>query len=342
MKHWLPLGLSAVVACSAPGEEPAPVNQPGVLRINGSTTLHLAVSRVAAQFEAQHAGIDVLVDQGSSSRGIALLIDGAIDVATSSRPPTAEELQRAQKLGVVLKPYQVGYDAIAVIVHPERHASVPALSFGQLRDIFFDGSLRDWSQLAPALSLSLSMSMSMPAPGVASQPATRALATRATSTKASTAISSGAVPRAPRPAASGPAQAERIEVFVRSPAESGTALSFVDRVAVNGQAPFLDGAHVLDSNESVIAAVASNPRAIGFVPLGFVDERVRAVALGLDDRRFIAPSAESIRDLSYPLRRTLYLVTRGTPRGRLNLFLRFVLGGQGRDLLAGAGVLRML
>lgn len=336
MKHWLPLGLSAVVACSAPGEEPAPVNQPGVLRIDGSTTLFQAASRVAAQFEAQHAGIDVLVEQSSSSRGIALLIDGAIDVATSSRPPTADELERAHKLRVVLKPYQVGYDAIAVIVHPERHASVPALSFAQFRDIFFDGSLRDWSQLAP----SLSTSASTPAP--AGPPAARALVTGAPATGSATAVPSGAMPRALQPAAPGSAQAERIDVYVRSSVESGTALSFVDRVAANGQAPFLDGAHVLDSNAAVVAAVASHPRAIGFVPLGFVDERVRAVALGLDDRRFIAPSAESIRDLSYPLRRNLYLVTRGTPRGRLNLFLRFVLGGQGRDILAATGVLRML
>jgi phosphate transport system substrate-binding protein len=304
-----------MVACSAPGDEPAPVNQPRALRIDGSTTLYQAVGRVAAQFEEQHGDIDALVAQSSSSRGIAMLIDGDIDVATSSRPPTADELQRAQKLRIVLKPYQVGYDAIAVIVHPDRYASAPALSFGQLRHIFLDGSLRDWSQLAPAVV----------APA-AIPPATRPAA---------------AMPRASRPAAAEAAQAEVIDVYVRAPAESGTALSFIERLAGNGETPFLDGAQVLDSAEAVVAAVAANPRGIGFAPLGLVDQRVRAVALGLDDRRFIAPSAASIRDLSYPLRRNLYLVTRGTPRGHLNLFLRFVLGSQGRDILAAAGVLRM-
>lgn len=325
MKHWLPLGLTAVVACSAPGDEPAPVNQPRALRIDGSTTLYQAVGRVVAQFEEQHDGIDAQVARSSSSRGIALLIDGAIDVATSSRPPTADELQRAQKLRIVLKPYQVGYDAIAVIVHPDRYASAPALSLGQLRHIFLDGSLRDWSQLAPAVVAPAAIPPAGP-------PAALPTATR----------SPAATPPAPQPAAAEPARAELIDVYVRSPAESGTALMFIERIAGNGQTPFLDGAHVLDSPEAVVAAVAANPRAIGFAPLGFVDPRVRAVALGLDDHRFIAPSAASIQDLSYPLRRNLYLVTRGTPRGHLNLFLRFVLGSQGRDILAAAGVLRML
>jgi phosphate transport system substrate-binding protein len=330
MKHWLPLGLTAVVACSAPAEEPAPASQPRALRIDGSTTLYQAMGRVAAQFEAQHGDIDALMARSSSSRGIARLIDGAIDVATSSRPPTADELQRAQKLRIVLKPYQVGYDAIAVIVHPDRYASAPALSLGQLRGIFLDGSLRDWSQLAPAVV----------AP--AAIPAVAPPAARTTATGSTVSIPLAAIPRAPQPAAAEPAQAELIDVYVRSPAESGTALTFIGRIAGSGQTPFLDGAQVLDSTEAVVAAVAANPRGIGFAPLGFVDERVRAVALGLDDRRFIAPSAVSIRDLSYPLRRNLYLVTRGTPRGHLNLFLRFVLGSQGRDILAASGVLRML
>lgn len=316
MKHWLPLGLTAVVACSAPGEQPLPAGQPRVLRIDGSTTLYQAVVGVAARFEAEHGSVDVRVARSSSSRGIALLIDGAIDVATSARPPTADELERAQERHVVLKPYQVGYDAIAVIVHPDRHASVPALSFGQLRDIFLDGSLRDWSLLAQA------------APAARPSGAAPAAAPRAASLRAS------------RLATTAPA--ERIDVYVSSPADSGTALSFIGRIAGSRQAAFLDGAEVRDSPYAVVDAVAANPRGIGFAPLAFVDERVRAVALGVDDRRFIAPSAATILDLSYPLRRSLYLVTRGTPRGHLNLFLRFVLGEHGREILAQAGVLRML
>lgn len=318
MKHWLPLGLTALIACSAPGEQPLPAGEPRVLHIDGSTTLYKAVAGVAARFEAQHGSVDLRVASSSSSKGIALLIDGAIDVAMSARPPTADELKRARDRHVVLKPYQVGYDAIAVIVHPDRHASAPALSFGQLRDIFLDGSLRDWSQLAQA------------APATTPSSAAAAADPRAASLRAS------------RLATTAPAPAERIDVYVCSPAEFGTALSFIGRIAGNRQAAFLDGAQVLDGFDAIVAAVAANPRGIGFAPLGFVDERVRAVALGVDDRRFIAPSAATILDLSYPLRRSLYLVTRGTPREHLNLFLRLVLGEQGREILALAGVLRML
>jgi phosphate transport system substrate-binding protein len=294
----LALGLAVVAACGAPAGEPAPAPGPRVLRVEGSTTLYPAMRQVAERFEAQHPGIDVLTGKTSSSEGMSMLIHGSVDVAASSRPPTAQELERARKQGVVLKPYQVGYDAVVVIVHPRRFASVPALSQAQVRDIFLGGGLRHWSR-----------------------------------------ITREAVP-AGAPQASAPGDVA-INVYARAPAQSGTALVFVENLAGDWQTPFIDGARLLTGEDDMVAAVAADPDGIGFAPLGEVDERVRAVALSSDGRRFIAPSAQTIRDLSYPLRRNLYLVTRGTPRGDLNLLLRFVLGPAGQAALASAGVLAM-
>jgi phosphate transport system substrate-binding protein len=132
-----------------------------------------------------------------------------------------------------------------------------------------------------------------------------------------------------------------INVYVRSPAQSGTALMFVQLLAGGRETTFINGARLLTSNDDMLAAVAEDPGGIGFAPMGLVDERVRVVALSSDGRRFIAPDQQSLRDLSYPLRRSLYLVTRSTPRGDLNLFLRFVLGPAGQAALASAGVLAM-
>ncbi|HWN69539.1 MAG TPA: PstS family phosphate ABC transporter substrate-binding protein [Haliangium sp.] len=300
-RRWLALGLAALVACGAPADEDAPAPGPRVLRVEGSTTLYRAVTHVSERFEAQHPGIDVLTGKSSSSEGLSMLIHGTVDVATCSRPPTAHELERARQQRVVLKPYQVGYDAIVVIVHPHRFASVPALSLAQVRDVFFDGRLRDWSWIAP--------------------PAAPAGASAGTPPEALVGVP--------------------INVYVRAPAVSGTALMFVELLAGDWQAPFIDGARLMISDEDMVAAVAADPDGIGFAPIGLIDERVRAVALSSDGRRFIAPSQHTIRDLSYPLRRNLYLVTRGTPRGALNLFLRFVLGPAGQAALAPAGVQAM-
>jgi phosphate transport system substrate-binding protein len=289
---WLAVGLAVLAACGAPADERAP--GPRVLRVEGSTTLYPAMRHVAERFMAEHPGIDVLTGKSSSSEGLTMLLHGSVDAATSSRPPTPQELERARKQGLVLKPYQVGYDAIVVIVHPHRFAGAPELSLGQVRDIFLGGGLRDWSRLAGDAAAGT--------PGVA-----------------------------PGDAA--------INVYVREPAQSGTALAFVEMLAGDWQTSFIDGARLMTGEDDMIAAVAADPDGIGFAPIGDVDERVRAVALSSDGSRAIVPSAQSIRDLSYPLRRNLYLVTRGTPRGDLNLFLRFVLGAAGQAALASAGVL---
>jgi phosphate transport system substrate-binding protein len=308
-RRWLALVVAALAACAGPADERAP--GPRVLRVEGSTTLYPAVIRVSESFEAQHPGIDVLTGQSSSSEGLSMLMHGTVDVATSSRPPTAYELERARQLRVVLKPYQVGYDGIVVIVHPHRFASVPALSLAQVRDIFFDGGLRDWSGIAPEAAGAISGAV----PGAAS----------------------GTVPGA----VPGAASDAPINVYVRSPAQSGTALMLVQLLAGNWETKFLAGARLVTSNDDMLAAVAADPHGIGFAPMGLVDERVRAVALSSDGRRFIAASQQSLRDLSYPLRRNLYLVTRGTPRGDPNLLCRFVLGPAGQAALASAGVLAM-
>lgn len=207
---WLALSLAAVVACSAPAGEPAP--GPRVLRLEGSTTLYQAMGRVVERFTAQHAGIDVLTGKSSSSEGLSMLLHGTVDVATTSRPPTPQELARAQQQGLVLKPYQVGYDAIVVIVHPHRFASTSALSLAQVREIFHGGGLRDWSRVA------------------ADAPA-------------------GA------PASAAAAEAT-INVYARAPAQSGTALVFVERLAGDWQTPFIDGAWLMTGQDDMVAAVA--------------------------------------------------------------------------------------
>lgn len=290
MKQWLLLGIIAASACRVTSDEVAPAQEPRVLRLDGSSTMHRAVKSAAQRFGALHPDIDVRVERSSSRTGLDMLIAGTVDVAPASRPPAPGELARAQLMGVVLKPYQVGYDAIAVIVPPDRHAHVSRLLLSQVREIFLYGSVRDWSQLSPELPAE----------------------------------------------AAGP-----ITVYVRDPERSGTALSLLTLLAGDWETSFSEHARVVDGYADMVAAVAADPGGIGFVPLGFMDERVRAMALSRDGRRYLMPGPDTIRDLSYSLRRKLYLVTRGTPRHDANLFLRFALGPEGQDSLSGAGVIPM-
>ena len=68
-----------------------------------------------------------------------------------------------------------------------------------------------------------------------------------------------------------------------------------------------DYANELDSNGAMMARVASVPGAIGYISLDMVDDTVKVLSLG-----GVEPSAEHIRDGSYPLSVPLIMVTRGS------------------------------
>ncbi|HTU59500.1 MAG TPA: TonB family protein, partial [Polyangiales bacterium] len=54
-----------------------------------------------------------------STTGLAALLDGSADVAASSRLVRTDELALAERLGMQLREVFVGYDAIAIVVHPD-------------------------------------------------------------------------------------------------------------------------------------------------------------------------------------------------------------------------------
>ena len=58
-----------------------------------------------------------------STTGLAALLDGSADVAASSRLVRTDELALAERLGMQLREVFVGYDAIAIVVHPDNPVS---------------------------------------------------------------------------------------------------------------------------------------------------------------------------------------------------------------------------
>lgn len=87
------------------------------------------------------------------------------------------------------------------------------------------------------------------------------------------------------------------------------------------------------SNGGVAQNVATNPNAIGYIGMGYLNDNVKALSIG-----GIKASAETALAKKWPLSRDLYLFTNGKPAGNTAKFMDFMLDpklGQQDVLKAG-------
>lgn len=113
---------------------------------------------------------------------------------------------------------------------------------------------------------------------------------------------------------------------------SGTRAAFQELVM--GQERIFKGAIVQDSNGTVREIVAGNPNSIGYISLGLVSDRVKA--LRLDG---VAAGEEAIRKKAYLLVRPFLFVTKGPPGGPARAFIDFVLSEEGQALVKKEGLI---
>ncbi len=144
-KTWALVVLIAVVACG-------PRNQDGgsggrtVIQNKGSDTLVNVAQAWAEQYKEINPNVAVAVSGGGSGTGISAMINGTVDIANASRKMKDKEIELAQSHGIEPVKWTVGYDALAVFVHPDNPADSFALE--QLAEIYGEGGEVDtWDQL---------------------------------------------------------------------------------------------------------------------------------------------------------------------------------------------------
>jgi phosphate transport system substrate-binding protein len=113
---------------------------------------------------------------------------------------------------------------------------------------------------------------------------------------------------------------------------SGTRGAFQEMVMKKTR--IFNGAITQDSNGTVREIVARDPYSIGFISLGLVDDRVKAVSL-----EGVKPSETAILDGSYKLVRPFLFLTRSEPEGLVKRFMDFVLSAEGQELIKQEGLI---
>lgn len=284
MQYLASLALVLCLACGDSVSSPTETTSvPSTIRAGGSTTLYQGVFAGAQAFMAANPNIHISVSQSSTGSGIEQVLAGKLDLANASRAPKQRELEAGRAGRVALKAYQVGYDALALVVHPRIGKHVRSIDREQVRAIFFEGTVRDWSAVHPELSGS-------------------------------------------------------INVYVRDQQVSGSAAAFTKHMTGRDDTPFAKGVRSVQRSTELCPSVAKDPSGIAFAPFHFVDHTVQALAYSEDNRSPVAPELATIRDLSYPLRRDLYLITDGTPSGHLNDFVQFMFNRDGQSAIEKAGL----
>ena len=154
MKTILTLSIAALTAagvltsCSKKSDTSADGKTKGktIQNIGSDTMVNLAQAWAEAYGKVA-PDVSVEIAGGGSGIGVAALLNGTCDIANSSRHLEPEEVEKAKtKYGGEAKETVVGYDALAIYVHPSNPLN--EISVEELGELYREGGkLGKWSDL---------------------------------------------------------------------------------------------------------------------------------------------------------------------------------------------------
>ncbi len=136
------------VACGRPADQGQAGDSSSrkVIQNKGSDTLVNVAQAWAEAYKEVNPEVAVAVSGGGSGTGISAMINGTVDLANASRKMKDKELEQARANGHDPLEHVVGFDALAVFVHPDN--PMDAISLAQLAEIYGEGgTAAKWSDL---------------------------------------------------------------------------------------------------------------------------------------------------------------------------------------------------
>ncbi|MBF0126034.1 MAG: phosphate ABC transporter substrate-binding protein [Magnetococcales bacterium] len=259
------------------------------IRVKGSDTLNKLLKEWARIYKNIQPHVVVEVTGGGSGNGIASLINGHTDIASSSRPLRTRELHLFTKKfnDIVPVGQVVALDAVSVVVHASNPLN--GISLHTLMGIYGKGGKNPaWSDL------------NVQVPGC---------------------------------------QDQKILPLSRKN-NSGTYAFFRQTILKNQQEHFDPQMISMDGSDALISMVEQFPCAIGYSGMAFITSKVKTLCISQGQGHnapCVPPTAASVLNKTYPLARSLYLYTLGSPQGEVKHFLEWIQGPEAREILLRTG-----
>ncbi len=90
------------------------------------------------------------------------------------------------------------------------------------------------------------------------------------------------------------------------------------------------------SNQAVASTVSRTKASIGYVGLGYLSSKIKAVKVECVD-----PTIETVLNATYPIARPLFMYPNGKPKGLAKDFIDFVLSTSGQKIAAEEGFIAL-
>jgi phosphate transport system substrate-binding protein len=113
---------------------------------------------------------------------------------------------------------------------------------------------------------------------------------------------------------------------------SGTRASFEEMIM--GEDAISDACLVQDSNGAVREIIATTRQGVGYISVGLIDEREKAVALN-----GVEPTLANIASDRYRFARPFLLLLRDKPQGDAKKFIEYTLSPEGQGILGSSGLI---
>lgn len=119
---------------------------------------------------------------------------------------------------------------------------------------------------------------------------------------------------------------------------SGTHVFVLEHVVKLGSMKnsneFSPGILMMPSNQAIVEEISSNPQAIGYIGLGYLNDKQKALKVAKDEKSpYIFPSVQTVTSGKYPISRSLLFYTNGEPAEKVKSFIDFALSKKGQEIV---------
>jgi len=124
-------------------------------------------------------------------------------------------------------------------------------------------------------------------------------------------------------------------------ASRGTRHVFMEMVLGDKEAEAKGADLVLGSNNEEQTAIVQSDAAIGMLSNAWLNKDVKGLSIKMNTGEIIEPSLKNILSNKFPITRDLLIVTNGSPKGAVKVFIDYLLSDEGQKIVEDSGYVKI-